>query len=275
MFGSLVICLPCAYTGGDLAVRLWRKVCRHSPLPSEEQENSIQWMAFFSDCDHEVYEVTSGTRITLTYNLYKRGTSLPLQLAHPPINKSLYSAIETLIVDTHYKGTLGIFLTHLYVSDSPLKGGDLISFNTATSLASKYTNVKVEKWFTAYPDDSRGCSCSLIFIPWENFSKESQLNYQCEYDDDDDDSEAAGEGNPDGAKFFCVDWAQERRGYLEERPILKYYGNDAEAGYIYGTYIQIHTYKYTHMHTYMPGKQEGMRQARPQNPRTPGHLHMA
>ena len=30
----------------------------------------IQWAAFYSDCEHEVYEVTAGHRITLTYNLY-------------------------------------------------------------------------------------------------------------------------------------------------------------------------------------------------------------
>jgi len=32
----------------------------------------IQWAAFYSDCEHEVLEVTSGYRITLTYNLYVR-----------------------------------------------------------------------------------------------------------------------------------------------------------------------------------------------------------
>ena len=32
--------------------------------------NSIQWAAFYSDCEHEVLEVLSGHRVTLTYNLY-------------------------------------------------------------------------------------------------------------------------------------------------------------------------------------------------------------
>ena len=32
--------------------------------------DSIQWAAFYSDCEHEVLEVTDGHRITLTYNLY-------------------------------------------------------------------------------------------------------------------------------------------------------------------------------------------------------------
>jgi hypothetical protein len=29
-----------------------------------------QWAAFYSDCEHEVLPVTSGYRVTLTYNLY-------------------------------------------------------------------------------------------------------------------------------------------------------------------------------------------------------------
>lgn len=31
---------------------------------------AIQWAAFYSDCEHEIQEVTDGHRITLTYNLY-------------------------------------------------------------------------------------------------------------------------------------------------------------------------------------------------------------
>ena len=31
---------------------------------------AIKWAAFYSDCEHEVYGVTAGNRVTLTYNLY-------------------------------------------------------------------------------------------------------------------------------------------------------------------------------------------------------------
>jgi hypothetical protein len=34
--------------------------------------SDILWAAFYSDCEHEVLQVTSGHRITLTYNLYMR-----------------------------------------------------------------------------------------------------------------------------------------------------------------------------------------------------------
>jgi hypothetical protein len=37
---------------------------------SNDGASTIQWAAFYSDCEHEVLEVKSGHRITLTYNLY-------------------------------------------------------------------------------------------------------------------------------------------------------------------------------------------------------------
>ena len=36
----------------------------------KENPSTIEWVAFYSDCEHEVFEVTKGHRITLTYNLY-------------------------------------------------------------------------------------------------------------------------------------------------------------------------------------------------------------
>ena len=42
---------------------------------SAEKGEAIKWAAFYSDCEHEVLEVISGHRITLTYNLY--GMCLP------------------------------------------------------------------------------------------------------------------------------------------------------------------------------------------------------
>ena len=37
---------------------------------SSKSPGSLQWAAFFSDCGHEVLEVTQGHRVTLTYNLF-------------------------------------------------------------------------------------------------------------------------------------------------------------------------------------------------------------
>jgi hypothetical protein len=53
---------------------------------------AVQWSAFYSNCEHEVLEVTQGYRITLTYNLYHApgigdltGNSLALDTTSVPL----------------------------------------------------------------------------------------------------------------------------------------------------------------------------------------------
>jgi hypothetical protein len=72
-FGSLVVSLPCHHEGGQLIVRHagHSQNFDWSTSGSEKGKSSaIQWAAFYSDCEHEVLEVTAGHRVTLTYNLY-------------------------------------------------------------------------------------------------------------------------------------------------------------------------------------------------------------
>lgn len=59
---------------------------------------ALQWSAFYSDCEHEVLEVTSGHRVTLTYNLYAvphRETSLTegMEVDRLPLYKVVHEAI--------------------------------------------------------------------------------------------------------------------------------------------------------------------------------------
>lgn len=42
-----------------------------------QSADTIQWAAFYSDCEHEIKTITEGERITLTYNLY---------VTHDPMN---------------------------------------------------------------------------------------------------------------------------------------------------------------------------------------------
>jgi hypothetical protein len=73
MVGTLVVTLPSRYTGGELMVGHngeW-KAYRGSRA-------ALSLVAFYADCRHEVLKVTSGYRITLTYNLLLHGeTSRP------------------------------------------------------------------------------------------------------------------------------------------------------------------------------------------------------
>lgn len=67
-FGSLVVCLPVAHQGGQLLISHKKHTSTFDW--SDDNPNSIQWTAFYSDCEHEVLPVPSGHRVTLTYNLY-------------------------------------------------------------------------------------------------------------------------------------------------------------------------------------------------------------
>lgn len=67
--GSLVVSLPSEHEGGQLVVRHGG---HSTTFDWSGPMTDIKWAAFYSDCEHEVLEVTSGHCITLTYNLYAR-----------------------------------------------------------------------------------------------------------------------------------------------------------------------------------------------------------
>jgi hypothetical protein len=73
MFGSLVIVFPSPHEGGALFLRHRGQEWTFDSgkaLEAAKDQPSIGYVAFFSDIEHEVTPVTSGHRITLTYNLY-------------------------------------------------------------------------------------------------------------------------------------------------------------------------------------------------------------
>lgn len=71
--GSLVVSLPSAHQGGQLSVNNAGAGGQNVVFDwssDETEPGEIKWAAFYSDCEHEVHEVTSGHRVTLTYNLF-------------------------------------------------------------------------------------------------------------------------------------------------------------------------------------------------------------
>ncbi|KAH7105775.1 hypothetical protein BKA62DRAFT_741063 [Auriculariales sp. MPI-PUGE-AT-0066] len=71
MFGSLVLNFPMPHQGGALALRHEGHENIHDPSKAiYTADNQVSWVAFFSDVEHEVLPVTTGHRVTITYNLY-------------------------------------------------------------------------------------------------------------------------------------------------------------------------------------------------------------
>ncbi|TMW65925.1 hypothetical protein Poli38472_003690 [Pythium oligandrum] len=78
MFGTLVVVLPSVFTGGELVIHgpAGRQTESFTWDPSVGSMFSVQYAAFYGDCEHDVKAVTSGYRVCLTYNLLstKAGT---------------------------------------------------------------------------------------------------------------------------------------------------------------------------------------------------------
>ena len=71
MFATLVIALPSACSGGELVVRHKDRSVSLDLRVDDPAEAAFA--AFYADCLHEVLPVTAGYRVTLVYNLLRRG----------------------------------------------------------------------------------------------------------------------------------------------------------------------------------------------------------
>ncbi|KAL8655977.1 MAG: hypothetical protein Q9226_002839 [Calogaya cf. arnoldii] len=143
-FGSLVVCLPCAHEGGTLRVKHYDQTLDFnwaSPSPK-----TIEWAAFYGDCEHEVLEVTSGHRVTLSFNLYNTTIgSLALPMSDPT-KLPLYDTVAQMLREPNFMrkgGFLGFFSHHAYAHSTEagrqqipgiLKGVDLTVFSAFSGL---------------------------------------------------------------------------------------------------------------------------------------------
>ena len=147
LVGSLVACLPYEHTGGALVVRHNEHTVTYDWGSSDQRPAAVQWAFFYSDCEHEVQEVKSGNRLTLTYNLYASpaaGDGLPnaVDYATTPFGSALKTALDSaaFLPDGGY---LGFALEHLYPHTAQgfgaamLKGCDAIILATARQLGLK------------------------------------------------------------------------------------------------------------------------------------------
>jgi 2OG-Fe(II) oxygenase superfamily len=156
MFGSLVIVFPSPHEGGTLLLRHrgqeWTFDSGEALAVAEDQP-SIGYVAFFSDIEHEITPVTSGHRITLTYNLYfdDGGPVSPNDAVseHPisprlPNQVRFRDAFEALLRNPEFLadgGTLAFGLRHVYpIKDNLnhvyniLKGSDAVVYQSVLAL---------------------------------------------------------------------------------------------------------------------------------------------
>lgn len=164
MFGSLVFILPSPHAGGELVLKHGEDEYTFNAASTlKDLTNSIAYVAFYSDVDHEVREVTDGHRITVTYNLSwaKSGGNTPPASGGEPVlrpiadiqldRSSFQSTLVSLLANPQFLpngGMLGFALQHLYplptkirfdIEVSPqLKGIDAILARTCSTIGIPY-----------------------------------------------------------------------------------------------------------------------------------------
>lgn len=73
MVATLVLVLPCEHSGGALVIEHQGTQKRFST--TQPKQDKITAFAFYADCQHEIKPVTSGYRVSLTYNLVLEGAN--------------------------------------------------------------------------------------------------------------------------------------------------------------------------------------------------------
>jgi hypothetical protein len=103
-------------------------------MVKNKAEPTMAYVAFYSDIEHEVTPVTSGYRVTLTYNLYfstdSTGNAVPPIVAPSESETAFRSALSTLLSDDTFMakgGFLGFGLRHEYPLNPKASLGDLIN----------------------------------------------------------------------------------------------------------------------------------------------------
>ncbi|KAF9525206.1 hypothetical protein CPB83DRAFT_796716 [Crepidotus variabilis] len=121
MFGSLVVVLPTVHEGGSLIFH-WgdEDVSFDSAQAVKIQPTTAAFAVFASDIEHEVAPVTSGYRVTLTYNLYWEATAKNRPIVSVDAierDGALKESLQLLLKDPEFLpdgGALGFALNHKY-----------------------------------------------------------------------------------------------------------------------------------------------------------------
>jgi hypothetical protein len=125
MFGTLVVCLPSQFSGGNFVLShrgIVQKFDWASAVQKQKAPNQLHWTAFFGDVDHQIERIWSGARVTLTYLLRRGGGGAPTrEVVDEDPAPRIQVAWQALLADKCFLpngGTLGYPCCHLYHQDA-------------------------------------------------------------------------------------------------------------------------------------------------------------
>ena len=259
MLGSLVIIYPTSHEGGELALRHKGREWKFdaNSLTALQSSPSLAYVAFYSDIEHEVLKVTSGRRVTITYNLYLVDPGLKPETSAiaPDTNtvSNLQTTLRGLLKSPKFLpsgGTLGFGLAHLYPvtfdtklqeMSSYLKGEDAHVYRACRE-------AQLQPSLRMIYDDLQSNCCTQYGIMMDHITKDPSYDYQLTSYEGVLVQDLGGipvnriEGaNIDGSSWVAYRGAQgefitwisplNERNQLQD--LYTAYGNEVEAGYIY------------------------------------------
>ncbi|KAF8657099.1 hypothetical protein AX16_002286 [Volvariella volvacea WC 439] len=265
MFGSLVVAFPTTHEGGNL---LLRRADQQWTFDAQQRianstNPSVAFVAFYSDIEHEVEVVSSGHRVTLTYNLYYGAIE---DTANNALTKVVYKRTpdEELIRSTISSylegrtqvlpdgGYLGFGLSYKYplprsydrrtpLTTLPLKGSDEILWRVLESLSLKPSIrmfIKGQEFDVLVPNVPNAEWFSGVDTTWEYyFSDEGVIVHKygdsrsCRGDSNPEESDIEESDLKEKAKkiiWVTPSWSSTRM----KEPYVAY-GNESQLDYFY------------------------------------------
>jgi hypothetical protein len=164
-----MFCLPSPFEGGDLVVRHkghevifdWAS----QVIDPETQKHRVAWGFLYSDVEHEVLPVTSGTRLTLAFDVYAINQTAKIQatVRANPILDGLSKLFDPANNFCPKGGSVAIGLEHAYPASAregfadelseQLKGEDYTILETIVSLGYTWSIIAVYEVYEYERDD--------------------------------------------------------------------------------------------------------------------------
>jgi hypothetical protein len=138
MFGTLIVALPSAHTGGRLFIRHHGQEIEID-FSAPQHRDLFQHAAFFADCEHEVEPVRSGYRCCLVFNLrLDKGDAGSLNLSPDAHALRLLDPLRAM--KEQWRGRLAaVLMEHQYTEANfglrKLKGNDSLRANALFAAA--------------------------------------------------------------------------------------------------------------------------------------------
>jgi hypothetical protein len=124
--GSLILCLPSPFTGGELVITHNDETSVFD-FAKQTSTGNVAWTFLYPDSDHEVLPVTSGTRVTLAYDIFfadEETIPRPVDSRMSSLSTALKNVIYSKETWSKPDGVVGIGLLHGYTAANDMSSDD-------------------------------------------------------------------------------------------------------------------------------------------------------